>query len=67
MQQIKQTAEYTIYQKKSGRYAVKAKKQWVKAGDKTKILLAEALITQPRPKPVPEPVAEGETEAPAAS
>ena len=66
MQQIKQTAEYTIYQKKSGRYAVQAKdKQWVHAGDKAKILLAEALITQPRPKPAPEPAAEAE--APAAS
>jgi len=63
MQQIKETAEYTIFQKKSGRYAVKAKKQWVHAADKTKILLAEALITQPRPKPAPEPAAEGEAAA----
>ena len=39
MQQLKQTAEYTIFQKKSGRYAVRAKnKQWVHAADKTKIL-----------------------------
>ena len=64
MQQIKQTAEYTIFKKKSGRYAVRGKnKQWVHAGDKAQILLAEALITQARPKPVPEPAAEGEAAA----
>jgi hypothetical protein len=64
MQQIKQTADYTIFQKKSGRYAVRAKnKQWVHAAEKAQILLAEALITQARPKPASAPAAEGEAAA----
>ncbi len=56
MQQLKKTADYTIYQKKSGRYAVQdKKKQWVHADDKARILLAEALIPPPKVKaPVPE-------------
>jgi hypothetical protein len=59
MQQVKKTADYTIFQKKSGRYAVRAKnKQWLHAADKTQVLLAEALITQPQPKA---PAAEAET------
>ena len=61
MQQIKKTPDYTIFQKKSGRYAVRAKnKQWLHAADKTQVLLAEALITQPRPKA---PAAEAEAPA----
>jgi hypothetical protein len=70
MQQIKKTAEYTVFQKKSGRYAVKAKnKQWLHAGDKTKVLLAEALIEPPKEKaPAPAVEAEVDTaEAPAES
>lgn len=61
MQHVKKTADYTIFQKKSGRYAVRAKnKQWLHAADKTQVLLAEALITQPRPKA---PAAAAETAA----
>jgi len=61
MQQVKQTAEYTIFQKKSGRYAVKGKdKRYIRAEDKTRILLAEQLITQPEPKAAA-PAAEPET------
>lgn len=70
MQQIKKTADYTVYQKKSGRYAVRAKnKQWLHADDKAKVLLAEALIAPPKEKaPAPAAEAEGETaEAPAES
>ena len=45
MKVIKKTKEYTIYQKGSGRYAVKdSDKNWVNADEKIKILLAEALI-----------------------
>jgi hypothetical protein len=63
MQQVKKTADYTIYQKKSGRYAVKGKdKQWVLADDKTRILTTEQLIKPPEPKA---PVVETEPEAPA--
>lgn len=70
MQQIKKTAEYTIFKKKSGRYAVKAKsKQWLHADDKARVLLAEALIEPPKVKvPASAAEAEGETaEAPAES
>ena len=74
MQQVKKTADYTIYQKKSGRYAVKGKdKQFVRGEDKARILLAESLIEPPKPKgPAPEPAAESEAaetavDAPAAS
>jgi len=63
MQQVKKTADYTIYQKKSGRYAVKGKdKQWVHAEDKTRILNAEQLIKPPEPKaPVPQSESEPES------
>ena len=45
MKVIKKTKEYTVYQKSSGRYAVKdAAKNWVNADDKVTILLAEGLI-----------------------
>jgi hypothetical protein len=53
MKQVKQTAEYTIFQKKSGRYAVQRKgrgKPWLHAEEKANILLAEALIVRPTPK-----------------
>ena len=63
MQQVKKTADYTIYQKKSGRYAVKGKdKQWVHAEDKTHILNAEQLIKPPEPK-APAPQSESEPES----
>ncbi|MAR58717.1 MAG: hypothetical protein CMK34_01730 [Porticoccaceae bacterium] len=40
MKVIKKTKEYTIYQKSSGRYAVKdSDKNWVNADEKIKILL----------------------------
>lgn len=61
MQQVKKTADYTIYQKKSGRYAVKGKdKQLVHGDDKARILLAEALIEPPKAK-APAPAAEAES------
>lgn len=61
MQQIKQTDDYTIFQKRSGRYAVQGKKkQWINGDDKTKILVAETLIKLPEPK-----AAEPEADAPA--
>ncbi len=74
MQQVKKTGDYTIYKKKSGRYAVKGKdKQFVHGEDKARILLGESLIEPPRPKgPAPEPAAEADAaetaaDAPAAS
>jgi hypothetical protein len=62
MKVIKKTAEYTVSQKRSGRYAVTgADGSAINAEEKTKILLAEELIKLTEPK-APEPEAE---EAPA--
>ena len=50
MKTIKKTAEYTIYQKRNNRYAVKgANANWLNGKEKVAILLAENLIklTQP--------------------
>ena len=45
MKTIKKTDDYTIYQKRNERYAVKgADGKWVNGDDKAKILLAEELI-----------------------
>lgn len=45
MKATKKTAEYTIYQKRNNRYAVKgANSKWLNGEDKVKILLAEGLI-----------------------
>lgn len=55
MEQIKKTAQYTIFKKNSGRYAVKGRKgaKWVSGEDKVKILVAEQLVTLPEPKAAP--------------
>jgi hypothetical protein len=59
MKAVKKSSEYTVYQKRSGRYAVKgANAKWVNGDDKVKILVAEGLIEAPKAKE-PEP-AEGE-------
>ena len=50
MKTVKKTAEYTIYQKRNNRYAVKgANANWLNGEEKVAILLAENLIklTQP--------------------
>jgi len=45
MQVVKKTAEYTIYQKRNARYAIKnANNKIVNGEEKVKILLAEDLI-----------------------
>ena len=45
MKTIKKTADYTIFQKKNERYAIKgADKKWINGEEKSKILLAEELI-----------------------
>ncbi len=59
MKVVKKTPEYTIYEKRSKRYAVMgANKKWINAEEKVKILLAEKLIEVKLPKPA-------EKEAPA--
>ena len=55
MKKIHQAGDYSIFQKRSGRYAVQDKgKNWVVAEEKTKILLEAGLIKITPPKP-PEP------------
>lgn len=45
MKVVKQTAEYTIYQKRNQRYGVKgANKKWINGDDKVKVLLDADLI-----------------------
>ncbi len=62
MKVVARTDEYTIYQKRSERYAVQdSGKGWVNGDAKVAILLQHKLIEAPRPK-APEP----EAEAPAA-
>ena len=63
MKVIKKTKDYVIYQKSSGRYAIKdADKNWVNADEKIKILLAEKLIKAVAAAPAPKKT----EEAPAA-
>ena len=65
MKVIKKTPEYTIYQKRSGRHAVKdADRQWINGEDKVKILLEANLIKLAAPAPaVEEPASEEAAEA----
>ncbi|MGE0621153.1 MAG: hypothetical protein AB7I04_20385 [Pseudomonadales bacterium] len=65
MKVIAKTDEYTIYQKRNERYAVKnAARAWVNGDAKVAILLEHKLIEAPKAKaPEPEPAAD---EAPAA-
>lgn len=70
MKVIAKTDEYTVYQKRNERYAVRnANRQWVNGADKVAILLEHKLVTAPKPKaPEPEPEAEAaEADAPAAT
>ena len=63
MKVVKKTSEYTITQRRDGRYAVVGSdKKPVNGADKVKILLAEELIKVTAAAPAPEPEAE---EAPA--
>lgn len=64
MKVIKKTAEYTVYQKRSGRYAVKGPdNKAINEADKVAILLAEGLIKIAEPKaPVAEEAAEAEAD-----
>jgi len=68
MKTVKQTAEYTVMQRRHGRYAVRgADKQWINGDAKVEILVKEGLLTQPAPKPEPEPEAEARGEEAAGS
>lgn len=67
MKVVKKTPEYTVYEKRSGRFAVKgADKKWVNGEEKVKILLQEKFIEVKLPAPKaeePEEVAAEATEA----
>lgn len=65
MKVIARTDEYTVYQKRSERYAVrKADRKWVNGDEKVAILLQHDLIKAPLTKaPEPEPEAEPAAEA----
>lgn len=68
MKVVKKTSEYTISQRRDGRYAVVGSdKKPVNGDDKVKILLAEELIkvTAPAPAPAPEVEEAPAEEAPA--
>lgn len=66
MKVIKKTAQYTVYQKRSGRYGVKdVGNNWVNEAEKVAILLAEDLIKAPAVK-APEPEIEEAAEEAAA-
>jgi len=55
MKVVKETPEYTVYEKRSKRYAVKgADNKWINAEEKVKILLAEKLIEVKLPQPAKE-------------
>lgn len=62
MKVVKRSDEYTIFERRDGRHAVRnAQRQWVNGADKTAILSAEGLIKAP-PVKAPEPEAAPEEE-----
>ena len=59
MKVLKQTDDYTVYQKRSGRYAVVGSdKKNINGEDKVKILVAEGIVKQAVAAPEPEVVEE---------
>ena len=65
MKSVMSTDEYTIFQRRDGRYAVEgAGRHAILGDDKVKILLEHDLVKAPAPKaPEPEPVEEVAEEA----
>jgi hypothetical protein len=52
VKKVQESGDYSIYQKRSGRYGVQNKaKKWVNGEAKTKILLEAGLIEVSVPKP----------------
>lgn len=64
MKLVKKTASHTVYQRRDGRYAVRAANGPVNGEEKVRILIAEGLLSAPASKQ-PEAEAPAE-EAPAA-
>lgn len=64
MKKLKTTSDHTIYEKRTGRYAVKDKrKRWVQGDDKVAVLRAEGLLKTPEPKAAPEPEVGAESDS----
>lgn len=57
MKVVKKTAEYTVFQRRDGRHAVRADGKWVNGEAKVEILYKEELLKKPEPKAEPEPEA----------
>ena len=63
MKVVAKTDEYTIYQRRDERYAVKnAERQWVNGDAKVAILVEHKLIDVAMAKPAPEPEPEAAAE-----
>jgi len=59
MKTVKQHAEYTVFQRRDGRYAVRAKhrkkgRSWINGDEKVEILAKEGLVAKPAPKAKPD-------------
>lgn len=53
MKAIKELKDFTVYQKRSGRYAVRSKdRKWIRGPEKVKILVEQGLIKAALPKAV---------------
>ena len=68
MEKVKDSKDYTVFKKRSGRYAVKgADGKWINGADKVKVLTSEDLIAKmnpPKKKEEPQEAAP-QAEAPA--
>lgn len=67
MKIVKKTAEYTVFQRRDSRYAVRGTNgKWINGEDKIDILKKEALLKKPEPKAkepeASEAAAEGDAE-----
>jgi len=61
MKLVKKTAEYSVFERRDGRYAVKTNKgKMINGDDKVAILVAEKLVKAPEPKKEEAPVEEAE-------
>ncbi|WP_370980613.1 hypothetical protein [Agaribacterium sp. ZY112] len=62
MKLVKKSAEYSVFQRRDGRYAVRGtNSNWINGEDKVEILYKEELLKKPEPKAEPEeaPAEEG--------
>lgn len=66
MKLVKTSAEYSVFQRRDERYAVKSSNgSWINGDDKVEILYKEELLKRPEPKaeePAEEAAAEGDAE-----